>query len=64
MPLAAYAEVDGEEVHLTGLVAQPDGKEVIKKSMRGKDEWAVGKQLAKEMRELGAGQLLALSERS
>jgi hydroxymethylbilane synthase len=63
MPLAAHAEIVGEEVRLIGLVADPDGKEVIKKIMQGKDEWAVGEQLAREMRKLGAGQLLALSER-
>jgi hydroxymethylbilane synthase len=47
------------EVRLTGLVAHPDGKHVIKQTLAGKDEWAVGEKLAKDMKEQGAGQLLA-----
>lgn len=59
LPLAAYAEMVGEEVRLTGLVAQPDGKKILKATLQGKEEWALGQQLAEQLMEQGAGQLLA-----
>lgn len=58
LPLAAYAEVTGYEVRLTGLVAHPDGKKVIKGTLQGENEWAVGEKLAGQFMDQGAGQLL------
>uniref|UniRef100_A0ABW2RIH7 Porphobilinogen deaminase n=1 Tax=Laceyella putida TaxID=110101 RepID=A0ABW2RIH7_9BACL len=58
LPLAAYAEVVGEEVRLTGLVAHPDGTKVIKGIKQGRDEKVIGQDLAAELKEQGAGQLL------
>lgn len=58
LPLAAYAETKGDDVYLTGLVASPDGQKVIKGTQQGKDEWAVGQQLAEQLIEQGAGELL------
>lgn len=60
LPLAAYAEIKYDEVYLTGLVAHPDGKIVIKQSFIGKDAQAAGETLAKLLKEEGAGELLAL----
>lgn len=59
MPLAAYAEVIGDRVRLSGLVAQPDGKKVLRATTEGKDEWALGEKLAKQLIDQGAGELLA-----
>ncbi|MBA4496296.1 hydroxymethylbilane synthase [Paenactinomyces guangxiensis] len=59
LPLAGYAAVTGERVRLTGLVAQPDGKKIIKATMEGQDEWALGKQLANKLADEGAAELLA-----
>ncbi|TCS96526.1 hydroxymethylbilane synthase [Hazenella coriacea] len=59
LPVAAYAQVIGEDVQLTGLVGQPDGKKIIKGSLTGKDEQSVGQQLAEQLTEQGAGRLLA-----
>ncbi|MBA4602698.1 hydroxymethylbilane synthase [Thermoactinomyces mirandus] len=59
LPLAAYAEIRYNEVHLTGLVAHPDGKTVIKQSFIGKDAQAAGETLAKSLKEEGAAELLA-----
>jgi hydroxymethylbilane synthase len=58
LPVAAYAEVKGDEVCLTGLVASPDGQQVMKGMQQGKDEWMVGQQLAEQLIEQGAGKLL------
>jgi hydroxymethylbilane synthase len=58
LPIAAYAETVGEEVHLTGLVAHPDGRNVLKGTLSGKDEKAVGEALARELIDRGAKQLL------
>jgi hydroxymethylbilane synthase len=59
LPLAAHAEVLGDEVCLTGLVAHPDGTRVIKGIKQGSDEKAVGRELAAELKEQGAGELLS-----
>lgn len=58
LPVAAFAEVKENEVILTGLVGSPDGQKVIKGMQRGTDEWEVGRQLAEQLIEQGAGQLL------
>jgi hydroxymethylbilane synthase len=58
LPIAAYAETVGEEVRLTGLVAHPDGRNVLKATLSGKDEKAVGEALARELIDRGAKQLL------
>lgn len=58
MPIAAYATLDQDDIHLTGLVAHPDGTTVIKKSSTGKDAEKLGKDLAELLKEEGAGQLL------
>lgn len=60
LPLAAYAELKYDEVHLTGLVAHPDGKNVIKQIFIGKDAQAAGETLAHLLKEEGAGKLLAM----
>ena len=58
LPIAAHAVLDQDEIHLTGLVADPGGQAVIKKSIRGKDPEKIGKDLAACLKEEGAGRLL------
>jgi hydroxymethylbilane synthase len=60
VPIGAFAEVDGDQVMLTGLVASVDGTEVIKRSMTGsaKEAQALGLQLAEQLLELGGKEIL------
>jgi len=60
-PVAAYAEVRDGELLLRGLVASPDGTKVISGRRRGRlidAEW-LGQDLARELIENGAGDILA-----
>ncbi len=60
MPIGAFAEVDGDQVTLTGLVASVDGTEVIKRSMIGtaNEAQALGLKLAEQLLDLGAKEIL------
>jgi hydroxymethylbilane synthase len=59
VPIAAHATMtDDHEVTLTGLVADPEGKEVLKEMRTGKDPHQVGVALAEELMRLGAKQIL------
>jgi hydroxymethylbilane synthase len=62
VPVAAYAAVGGKHstISLTGLVAYPDGKKVIKVSSRGNDPFELGKRLAQETLKQGATDILQL----
>lgn len=58
LPVGALAHVIDNEVHLTGLVACKDGKRIIRDSIQGVDEWAIGEKLADQFIEQGAEELL------
>jgi hydroxymethylbilane synthase len=60
LPIAAYAEVDSENIMLDGLVASPDGKVVLRDKMEGAKEKHVwlGEALAKKILDAGGGDLL------
>ena len=60
-PIAAYATIHNEQLELTGLVAAPNGQQVICKQIRGarNQPETMGDQLATTVLELGAAQLLA-----
>jgi hydroxymethylbilane synthase len=60
LPVAGYAIWKEEKIHLTGLVAHPTGKPVIKATEIGIDPVQVGKKLAKKLMEQGAKEILAL----
>lgn len=62
VPVAAYADVRHEtlDISITGLVASPDGKKVIKVSGSGTDPMELGKQLAQEALNQGAANILHL----
>lgn len=60
VPVAAYAEVQGapETIHLSGLVASADGKQVIRVSGSGTEALALGRKLAAQAVEQGARPLI------
>jgi hydroxymethylbilane synthase len=61
VPIAGYAELHGAELYLSGLVARPDGREVIRGSVQGQrtEAQALGIALAEALIERGAARLLA-----
>lgn len=62
VPVAAYAEVGREslDISLTGLVASPDGKRIIKASGNGNEPIDLGKQLSQDALQQGAADILQL----
>jgi hydroxymethylbilane synthase len=61
-PIAAHAVVDGSELHLDGLVADTDGKNILRDRIAGKlgQAEALGQSLADELLARGASDLLNL----
>ncbi|OGA24119.1 MAG: hydroxymethylbilane synthase [Betaproteobacteria bacterium RIFCSPLOWO2_02_FULL_65_24] len=61
LPLAAYARLDGGQLHLRGMVAAADGRKVIRAEARGAPDCAeeLGAQLAAELKARGADAILA-----
>ena len=59
-PVATYATVSGDRLHLTALVALPDGSRSLRDSLEGpaSDAEQIGRQLAASLLDLGAGELL------
>ncbi|MDR7073673.1 hydroxymethylbilane synthase [Fictibacillus barbaricus] len=58
VPIAAFAVLENNEITLTGLVADPTGKTVLKQTKSGQDPYKVGVELASELKEQGAKQIL------
>lgn len=58
VPIAGYAEMVGDEVELTAVIATTDGKVVLKEVIRGKNPVAVGEQAAERMKERGAQDII------
>jgi hydroxymethylbilane synthase len=61
VPLAAYAEVNGERMRIRGYVGSPDGTRTVRGALEGSvsDAEAIGIALANELRESGADAILA-----
>ncbi|MDP1952157.1 MAG: hydroxymethylbilane synthase, partial [Betaproteobacteria bacterium] len=61
LPLAAYASVTGSTLELRGLVANPDGKSMVRAEVSGPcaDPEELGARLAGELRAQGADRILA-----
>ena len=59
-PIAGHAVVDGEVLTLEGLVAKADGKEILRNRTSGgaNDPEQIGSQLAQQLLDQGAGDLL------
>lgn len=60
VPIGVYATIEGETLHLRGLVGSLDGKQIIKAERKGSVEnpEAIGFQLAGEILEMGADKIL------
>jgi len=60
LPIAAYAEIDRENIKITGMVGRTDGSEIIKDSVNGslQDREALGLQLAETLLKNGADNIL------
>ena len=60
VPIGAYAEVDGDELHLRGLVGSLDGSEIIRANVSGKVSEAeqLGYSLAEDLLNQGADTIL------
>ena len=56
-PVAAHGTTSGDAVHLDGLVASPDGREVVRVSGKGEPE-EVGERLARDALHAGAEAIL------
>ena len=61
VPLAGYAVLEGNELYLRGLVGEPDGSRVLRAEIRGPSSQAreLGQQLAHDLLDQGAGEILA-----
>lgn len=61
VPLGAYAERHGAEIHMRGFVASVDGREILRAEVRGPaaNPEALGQQLAANLVALGADRILA-----
>ena len=59
-PIAAHALLDGDVLHLDGLVAKPDGSEILRDSLSGpaNSAEALGSALAGQLIERGARELI------
>ena len=60
VPIAGHAILDGDTLHVTGLVASPDGKTIIRKSVTGAASEAktLGAALANTIKESGGKAIL------
>jgi hydroxymethylbilane synthase len=61
VPIAAHARIDGAEMTIAGLVASPDGAEMIRDEMGGVpgEAESIGRRLAEAMIKRGADRILA-----
>jgi hydroxymethylbilane synthase len=58
VPVGAYGVRKDGLIHLTGLVASPDGKTLLKETLQGEDPILLGKQLADALKKQGATEIL------
>ena len=61
VPIGVYAQLEGEQIRLRGLVGSPDGSTVIRGELTGQssDPEALGTALAEDLLARGAGDVLA-----
>jgi hydroxymethylbilane synthase len=55
LPVGAFAEINGKEINLQGVVASPDGSQILRLTVMGNDPDQVGQDLASQAFERGAG---------
>lgn len=60
VPIGAYAQLDGQHLHLRGLVGEPDGSQVVSGAVSGlaSDADALGTQLGRDLLDRGAREIL------
>lgn len=59
VPIAGYATVDfNKEISLTALIASPDGKEIHKERIIGKDPEVIGREVSERLIKRGAKDLI------
>jgi hydroxymethylbilane synthase len=58
-PIAGYAELQGDELTLRGVVGSEDGKTIYRGTVKGTTPHTIGTQLADRLLSAGAGELLA-----
>lgn len=54
VPIGGHALLEGDEIILTGLVGTPDGKTILKETVRGTEPEEVGKEVAEKLIQQGA----------
>ncbi len=59
IPVAAYAQASGAGLHLRGLVASPDGRQVLRVESTGDEPIALGQTLAEKALAQGAAEILS-----
>jgi hydroxymethylbilane synthase len=63
VPIGAYCHRIGDELHLRAVVASGDGRKMICAEGRHTDPERLGEQLAQQLLDQGAGEILGLEER-
>lgn len=61
VPIACYAELDGDQLHLRGLVGEVDGGRILRTERSGhrRDAESIGKAAAEDLLSQGADEILA-----
>jgi len=61
LPIAGFAQLNKDELHLRSLVGMPDGSKLCRSEARGSqnDPIAIGQRVAADLRKLGADEILA-----
>ncbi len=58
VPIGAFAEMKDGTLHLTGVVARPDGSEILREQQTGMDPVALGEQVGDALLRRGATKIL------
>lgn len=58
VPIAGYAEYDGENIQFTGYIASPDATQVFKETVINSDPVEAGKIVAEKLRSQGAAKVI------
>ena len=58
VPIGAFAQVKDGELHLTAVVARPDGSEMLRESQQGSDPVELGERVGDALLKRGANQIL------
>jgi hydroxymethylbilane synthase len=60
VPIAGFAEIHEETLHMRGIVGSPDGKQMLRAEIAGhvRDAGKLGDELAHQLLEQGAGEIL------